>query len=169
MMRIRSVLSVFAGSLFVIAALQAAESGPKTYDAALRALAQKYIDAWNRSDAEGIASQFVNDGDLITPDGVRSQGHAAIRAFYAAAFQQGYSGSRAGMEVVAIRAIGRDVIIADGTWFIENARTETGTFSPREQGIATLVAVRTKQGWRVSAVREQTSATAIRTPNQSMH
>jgi MerR family regulatory protein len=33
--------------------------------------------------------------------------------------------------------------------------------APREDGVATLVAVKAPGGWRVSAVREQTSATAI--------
>jgi len=56
----------------------------------------------------------------------------------------------------------RDVIIVDGTWFIENARTPDGAVAPREEGVATLVAVKALGGWRVSAVREQTSATAIR-------
>jgi hypothetical protein len=81
--------------------------------------------------------------------------------FYAAAFQRGYSGSRAGISVVAMRVIRRDVIIVDGTWFIENARTPGGAIAPREEGVATLVAVKAPGGWRVSAVREQTSATAI--------
>jgi energy-converting hydrogenase Eha subunit B len=36
----------------------------------------------------------------------------------AAQADAGYSGSRAGIGVVAIRAIRRDVIIVDGTWFI---------------------------------------------------
>jgi uncharacterized protein (TIGR02246 family) len=106
-------------------------------------------------------SQFVADGDLITPSGIRASGHAAIRAFYASAFQRGYSGSRAGISFVAMRAIRRDTIIVDGTWFIENARTPAGAVAPREEGVATLVAVKTPGGWRVSAVREQTSATAI--------
>jgi uncharacterized protein (TIGR02246 family) len=149
-------------ALLIFGSQQSVRASPDVAEVAIRTLSQNYIDAWNRADAEGIASQFVDDGDLVAPDGIRASGHAAIRAFYAAAFQRGYSGSRAGFSVVALRAIRRDVVIVDGTWFIENARTPAGAVAAREEGVATLVAVKAPGGWRVSAVREQTSATAIR-------
>jgi uncharacterized protein (TIGR02246 family) len=160
MARLNRTLGIAVIALLMFGS-QSVRAGPDVAEAAVRTLLQNYIDAWNRADAEGIASQFVADGDLVAPDGIRASGHAAIRAFYAAAFQRGYSGSRAGISVVALRAIRRDVIIVDGTWFIENARTPAGAVAPREEGVATLVAVKAGDGWRVSAVREQTSATAI--------
>ena len=162
MARLNRMLGITVIALLIFGSQQSVRAGPDVAEVAMRTLSQNYIDAWNRADAEGIASQFVADGDLVAPDGIRASGHAAIRAFYAAAFQQGYSGSRAGFSVVALRAIRRDVIIVDGTWFIENARTPGEAVAPREEGVATLVAVKAPGGWRVSAVREQTSATAIR-------
>jgi uncharacterized protein (TIGR02246 family) len=156
------MLGITVIALLIFGSQQSVRASADVAEGAIRTLSQNYIDAWNRADAEGIASQFVADGDLVAPDGIRASGRAAIRAFYAAAFQRGYSGSRAGISVVAMRAIRRDVIIVDGTWFIENARTPDGAVAPREEGVATLVAVKALGGWRVSAVREQTSATAIR-------
>jgi uncharacterized protein (TIGR02246 family) len=161
MARLHRTPGIAVIALLILGSQQSVRAGPEVAEAAVRTLLQNYIDAWNRADAEGIASQFVADGDLVAPDGIRASGHPAIRAFYAAAFQRGYSGSRAGISVVALRAIRRDVIIVDGTWFIENARTPAGAVAPREEGVATLVAVKARDGWRVSAVREQTSATAI--------
>ena len=162
MARLNRMPGIAVIALLISGSQQSVRASPDVVETAIRTLSQNYIDAWNRADAEGIASQFVADGDLVAPDGTRASGQAAIRAFYAAAFQRGYSGSRAGISVVAMRAIRRDVIIADGTWFIENARTPDGAVAPREEGVATLVAVKALGGWRVSAVREQTSATAIR-------
>src|SRR5882762_5121580 len=162
MARLNRMLGITVIALLIFGSQQSVRASADVAEGAIRTLSQNYIDAWNRADAEGIASQFVADGDLVAPDGIRASGRAAIRAFYAAAFQRGYSGSRAGISVVAMRAIRRDVIIADGTWFIENARTPDGAVAPREEGVATLVAVKALGGWRVSAVREQTSATAIR-------
>jgi uncharacterized protein (TIGR02246 family) len=161
MAKLNRTLGITVFALLIFGSLQSVRAGPDVAEAAIRTLLQNYIDAWNRADAEGIASQFIADGDLVAPDGNRASGQAAIRAFYAAAFERGYSGSRAGISVVALRAVRRDVIIVDGTWFIENARTPAGAAAPREEGVATLVAVKTPGGWRVSAVREQTSATAI--------
>jgi uncharacterized protein (TIGR02246 family) len=161
MARLNRTLGITVIALLIFGSQQSVRAGPDVAEAAIRTLLQNYIDAWNRADAEGIASQFVADGDLVAPDGIRASGHAAIRAFYAAAFQRGYSGSRAGISVAALRVIRREVIIVDGAWFIENARTPAGAVAPREEGVATLVAVKAPGGWRVSAVREQTSATAI--------
>jgi uncharacterized protein (TIGR02246 family) len=161
MARLNRMLGITVIALLIFGSQQSVRASADVAEGAIRTLSQNYIDAWNRADAEGIASQFVADGDLVAPDGIRASGHAAIRAFYAAAFQRGYSGSRAGISVVAMRVIRRDVIIVDGTWFIENARTPGGAIAPREEGVATLVAVKAPGGWRVSAVREQTSATAI--------
>lgn len=156
------LLAVTAGTLTILGFLQSVRADSDGAEAAVQALAQHYVDAWNHSDAEGIASQFVAKGDLITPAGMRASGYAAIRAFYDSAFRRGYAGSRAGIGIVSTRAVRRDVIVADGTWFIENARTPSGAAAPREEGIATLVAVKTPEGWRISAVREQTSASAIK-------
>ena len=161
MARLNRMPGIAVIALLIFGSQQSVRAGPDVAEAAIRTLSQNYINAWNRADAEGIASLFVADGDLVAPDGTRASGHAAIRAFYAAAFQRGYSGSRAGISIVALRAVGRDVVIVDGTWFIENARTAGGAVAPREEGVATLVAVKASGGWRVTAVREQTSATAI--------
>ncbi|HWS65837.1 MAG TPA: SgcJ/EcaC family oxidoreductase [Steroidobacteraceae bacterium] len=161
MARLNRMPGIAVIALLISGSQQSVRASPDVVETAIRTLSQNYIDAWNRADAEGIASQFVADGDLVAPDGTRASGQAAIRAFYAAAFQRGYGGSRAGIGIVALRAVGRAVVIVDGTWFIENARTPAGAAAPREEGVATLVAVKTPGGWRVSAVREQTSATTI--------
>jgi uncharacterized protein (TIGR02246 family) len=161
MARLSRIPGIVAGTLFIFGCPGPVRASPDAAEAAIRTLSQNYVDAWNRSDAEGLALLFVADGDLIIPSGIRASGRAAIRAFYASAFQRGYSGSRAGFSFVAMRTIRRGVIIVDGTWFIDNARTPAGAVAPREEGIATLVAVKTPGGWRVGAVREQTSASAI--------
>ncbi len=131
MARLNRMLGITVIALLILGSQQSVRAGPDVAEVAIRTLLQNYIDAWNRAAAEGIASQFVADGDLVAPDGIRASGHAAIRAFYAAAFQRGYSGSRAGISIVALRAVGRAVVIVDGTWFIENARS---TSHPQSSG-----------------------------------
>ncbi len=147
---------------FLVASIRVACPTERSDEMQVRALSQRFIDAWNRADADDLATQFVADGDLITPDGIRSHGRASIRAFYNGAFRRGYAGSIAGITFVAIRPVAHEVMILDGTWFIANARTSVGEPAPREQGIATMIVVKTNRGWRVSAVREQSNASAIR-------
>jgi uncharacterized protein (TIGR02246 family) len=147
--------------LALMLTLQSVAGAPDSSATAIEALAQRYVDAWNRADASGIASLYVDDGDLITPDGTWVHGHASIQAFYASVFKRGYAGSRSGMEVKVSRNVAPGVVVVDGTWFIENAHSPAGAPAPKEQGVATLIAVETSAGWRVSAVREQTSATTV--------
>jgi uncharacterized protein (TIGR02246 family) len=115
MASLNRMLGITVITLLILGSQQSVRAGSDVAEVAIGTLLQNYIDAWNRADAEGIASLFVADGDLVAPDGTRASGHAAIREFYAAAFQRGYGGSRAGICIVALRAVGRAAVIVDGT------------------------------------------------------
>jgi uncharacterized protein (TIGR02246 family) len=156
-------ISLFAALLLTAAAIAAPVADDET--AAIRAIGAAYIEAWNHSDAAAMAGFFTEDGDLIIPTGLTMCGRAQIQGFYAQVFQSGYAGSKAGFDLQNQRMLERKLALLDIAWSIADARTPAGEARPAERGIATAIVVKTRGGWRIAALREQTSAAAI-TPAQ---
>jgi uncharacterized protein (TIGR02246 family) len=149
-----------AALVFMIALpATAAPSGP---DAAVHALLETYVRAWDRADARALGAQFAADGDFINPTGTYARGPAQVEAFYAAAFAAGYAGSRGAFRPVAVRDLAPGVIAVDGEWSIEGARGPDGAQRPTEAGIAAAVLVRRHGVWRIALLREQAGAQHIR-------
>jgi len=129
--------------------------------AVIQAIEDGYIGAWNRADPQRIAANFLDDGDFINPTGFHAKGPGQIAAFYAQAFAAGYAGSTAAFTPRSVRMVAPGVAVVDGEWSILGARQPTGEPRAGESGLATAVLVNTPVGWRVSVLREQSSATRI--------
>lgn len=132
--------------------------------AALRALIATYVSSWNRADAAALGEAYTPTGDLIIPTGEVNDGPQAIAAFYASAFAAGYKGSTGEATLDRIKFPTPDVAVLDGTWAIRGARDAQGNATPPERGIYCAVVIRTGSRWRIVSLREQTSATALKTP-----
>jgi uncharacterized protein (TIGR02246 family) len=130
-------------------------------DAAVTQLQDGYIGGWKKADPVLIAANFTEDGDFINPTGFHATGHAQIAAFYARAFAAGYRGSDAGFTAKSTREIAPGVVVIDGEWYIAGAHDPDGKPIADEHGIATAVLVKQSSGWRVAALREQSSASKI--------
>jgi len=130
-------------------------------EAAIRNLIPQFTAAWAHEDAHAIAALFAQDGDLVIPAGNVFSGRETIAGFYASVFAQGYSGSKGAGEIVRMRLVQPGVAIGDGTWSITGARDRAGKDAPPERGVLTFVAVKQGGKWHISALREQTSATAL--------
>jgi uncharacterized protein (TIGR02246 family) len=149
---------------FSLAAVLAPAASGRPSDADLSAakrLQQSFVEGWRRADPDAIAANFTDDGDLINPTGVHAAGRAAISGFYAQAFAAGYRGSDADFTIRLTRRIAPGVILIDGELRITGARKGDGTAIPDVQGIATGLLVKTPRGWRLAALREQSSASKI--------
>ena len=150
-MRVAETVAALIAGAILAAQVQAATPA----DAAVKVLTQGYVAAWNRADARRIAGFFAADGDFTNPTGFHAAGRPAIGGFYARAFGAGYAGSRGGFTLTRARRIAPDVVLTDGEWSIEGARTPQGGPRPAEHGSAFAVLRRTSEGWRVAALREQ--------------
>ena len=135
-----------------------AQSGDK---AQIRDLIPQFTAAWSRGDAQAIAGLFASDGDLIIPTGNVFSGRESITAFYASVLTQGYRGSKGTGEIARIRFVQPGVAVGDGTWSITGARDRAGQVAAPERGVFTFVAVKQDGKWRISALREQTSAVSL--------
>jgi uncharacterized protein (TIGR02246 family) len=151
--------------LLILTSSLSAESGDQD-EAAIRQLIPSFTEAWARADAQAIAWLFAPDGDLIIPTGNVVSGRATIGGFYASVFAGGYRGSKGTGEIVRMRLLRPDVAVGDGTWSITGAHDKQGKETAPEQGVFTFVAVKQDGKWRISALREQTSATSLITSGQ---
>ncbi len=124
-----------------------------------------YVSAWNRSDAHAISFLFSRDGDFVSPDGIYARGPSQIEAFYAAAFHRGYGGSKRDFVPRIVRQLSANIIAVDGIWSIDGAREANGTARVAEQGLAVAILVRQGGQWRVSLLREQSSAKTLEVAN----
>jgi uncharacterized protein (TIGR02246 family) len=126
---------------------------------------RSYVSAWNRSDAHAISSLFSGDGDFVSPDGFYARGPSQIEAFYTAAFHRGYGGSKGDFVPRIVRQVSANVVAVDGVWSIDGAREANGTARAAEQGLAVAILVRQGGQWRVSLLREQSSAKTLEAAN----
>lgn len=118
------------------------------------------LSAWNHSDAHAIATQYEPGGDFVSPDGIHAEGRRAIETFYHSAFTRGYAGSRAMATVIHVRNLSGTVALVDGTWTIEP--TPASKIRRPEAGLFFAVLHRRGRRWSIAALREQSSARALR-------
>ena len=138
---------------------------PDSDEAQVRNLIPAFTAAWGRADAQSLAGLFAPDGDLMIPTGNVFSGRAAIDAFYSSVFAEGYRGSKGTGEIARLRFLQPDVVVGDGTWSIIGAHDKQGREAAPERGVFTVVAVKHGDKWQISALREQTSATALKAAN----
>lgn len=120
----------------------------------------RILNAWNRADAHAIAAQYETNGDFVSPDGMHAEGRPAIEAFYAGAFARGYAGSHATATVVHVHHLSATIALVDGSWSIEP--TPASKVRQPEAGLFFAVLRRHGAGWRIAALREQSSARTLR-------
>src|SRR5262245_30672415 len=91
-------------------------------EVAVRALATRMIEAWNRGDAGGFAEAFAEDGELISGDGTRLVGRQEIEQYIARILM---SRIRFSSAVIGVRLIHPDIAVwtADGG-FLRPGETE---------------------------------------------
>jgi uncharacterized protein (TIGR02246 family) len=139
----------------VAAPLQAAGSREQ----AVRLVIAQCVRAWDKSDAAGIAAEFEPDADFVSPDGIRAVGSRSVKSFYAQAFADGYAHSRGMFDIHSIRFLNSTLAVADGQWSIADAHDRQGKMRAPERGLAVAVLRKHSNGWKIVALREQSSAT----------
>jgi uncharacterized protein (TIGR02246 family) len=123
-MRTRYSMSAAALALLFAAACggtsagSAAGSGTPQDEAAIRALAGKYADAYSKRDTAGIGAVTADDYEDVDPMGNHNQGRAAAVASAAKDFAQMPAGMQMTMTATTtyVRWINPTTAVAGGTW-----------------------------------------------------
>ena len=129
-------------------------AGPKrrsdTIIAAVRAVLDAQVDAWNRGDIEGyMAGYWRSEQTVFVSGDSLTRGWQTVLARY----KKNY-GSREKMGTLTfadleITPLGSDAAIAVGSWHLQRAQDEP-------HGRFTLIFRKTRQGWRI--VHDHTSS-----------
>ena len=122
---------------------------PSPDEAAVRALYQQLIDAWNSSSGEVYAAPFAEDGDLIGFDGTHFKGRQEIAPFHHRLFDTHLKGTRLVGQVTSVRFLSPDVALmhAVGGTVMRGKSAPT----PERDSIQTLVATNCGGEWRLAA------------------
>lgn len=109
---------------------------------------EKYGQAFGAQDADGIASLFAPDGDLIGVEGRLVTGPEAVAEEYRTEFARSFEGlSIHDVEFDSPRPLSPGVALLNGAWKVHGA--PGGSFPVR----STLLIRQDAEGWRLVAVR----------------
>ena len=121
--------------------------------AALHALFDSLIEAWNRADAQAFGAAFTEDADYTTFIGTHYRGRAKIADAHDALWGKYLKGSRLVGTVTDIRFVTADVAVITGAGRVRRNRF-SGSKPDKAQ---TYVAVRGDQGWQFTAFHNSTA------------
>jgi uncharacterized protein (TIGR02246 family) len=123
---------------------------------ALKVSAERFVEAFNRADAEAVAATYLPGGEITLQDGTVLAGREAITAFYREGFEEdGETKPRAAIEVDSVRFVTPGVAIESGTLLITKAGDVT-TSHPY-----TAVQIMQEDGtWLTGSVRDELGGAA---------
>lgn len=117
-------------------------------------LFQQYGDAWGRRDARGCAVLYAADGDLIAADGEVCASPEAVEAYYDRQLSGPYRDlTVSDMEMGAVRPLGADTAVMNGSWFVHGLPGPGGQSRPAVRIRWTFVLRRDAGGWRYVVAR----------------
>jgi len=122
--------------------------------AAIQAVAQKWIDAWNAGDMAGVAALYTEDADYEDVFGERHEGRAAIEQAFAESNSGPYQGSQLELESISFRMLGPSLAVSDTRWKVTGMPESDGPAAPAE-GLSTAVFVAQGDGWLITAHRSR--------------
>jgi uncharacterized protein (TIGR02246 family) len=115
-------------------------------------IVKRYVDARERADAAAIAALFTSDADQLVSSGEWRRGRDEVVKGTVASSKQ--SGGKRTIKIETIRFTSPDTAIADGRYEI------TGGATADRRMWTTFVMTRTKDGWRIAAIRNMLPAPA---------
>lgn len=150
--RVARRLAVLGMALLAADAASATEPARAGSEAAVRALLDAQVAAWNRGDLEGFMAGYWRSPELVFCSGATvTKGWDATLARYRQRYQaEGREMGRLGFDEVEVLPLGEDAAAARGAWRL---RTSGGG---EPHGLFTLILRRTGEGWRI--VHDHTSA-----------
>ncbi len=124
---------------------------PSDDAAAVRDVVRRYAEARERRDRDALLALFTTDADQLVSSGEWRLGREPL-VTGALASSASNSGSRA-ITVERVRALGKDVAIADARYEIAGAAG-----APARNMWSTFVLARQTDDWRISAIRNMLPA-----------
>jgi uncharacterized protein (TIGR02246 family) len=140
--------------LKIICCMALAAATPRSEDAAIRAVIQRYVEIRNHFDEAALREVFTPDADQLVSNGEWRRGLENLVQGAAASSKK--ENGRSSVAVDHIRMLGPDVAIVDGRY----ETSAVGATSPRKMWSA-FVLVKKDGRWRIAAIRNMLPTTPL--------
>lgn len=137
-------------SLAVVCSLAHAQGA--TDDAAIRELATRWEQAWNRHDMKQLFSLVTDDADFVNVGARHWKGRAQIEAEHAARLNQ-FRESTWSTKAVKVQFLEPDVALVHVDWAMQGDKDPDGTPRAPRGGVFTWVVVKQGDGWLIRAAQ----------------
>lgn len=137
--------------LVVLACLPAAAQ-VATDEAAIREIAARWEQAWNRHDMKQLAGLLTEEADFVNVGARRWKGRQQIEAEHVARLGQ-FSESVWSTKAVAVQFLKPDLALAHVDWALKGDKDADGTPRPPRGGVFTWVVVKQGNAWLIRAAQ----------------
>jgi uncharacterized protein (TIGR02246 family) len=121
----------------------------KSDDAAIRAVMDRFMDAWNRHDAHAFASVFTADADFTNVRGQGASGRKELEEFHEPMFATVFKDSHQEYAEIKTRYIRPDVAAVDVSWKMTGVTDPTGNPRPPRHGLLNFVMTKSENQWLI--------------------
>jgi uncharacterized protein (TIGR02246 family) len=146
-LRIIVLLFVAATSL----AARASTGNPPGGDAPARAVANGFIDAWNRHDMNAFGALFADDADFVNAIGVWLRGRTEIQKHHEIIHATRMKTSHLSALETEVRSLRPDVAIVHVRWELTGQTGQDGAPLPTRQGILVHIVAKTGDQWLITS------------------
>jgi uncharacterized protein (TIGR02246 family) len=150
---------------------------------AIRQVATRYEEAWNRHDMQALSRLFTEDADFVNVGGRHWKGRAEIERQHAERHLTHFKGSRYTTIAIGVRFLTPEIAVVHVHWGMSGDRDPNGT--PRQSGLGGFtrtgifmwVIVKQEGAWLISAAQNtnvtvqalSASHTATASPSRAEH
>jgi uncharacterized protein (TIGR02246 family) len=121
----------------------------ETDERAIRAVMDRFVDAWNHHDAKAFATVFAEDADFTKGRGTGASGRSKIEAFHAPVFATIFSKSHLEYTDIKTRFVRPDVATVDVHWKMSGAIDAQGNPRPEREGLLSFVMANSAGQWEI--------------------
>ena len=121
----------------------------ETDERAIRAVMDRFLDAWNHHDAKAFATVFAEDADFTNWRGTGASGRTKIEAFHAPVFATIFSKSHLEYTDIKTRFVRPDVATVDLHWKMSGAIDAQGNPRPEREGLLSFVMAKSAGPWGI--------------------
>jgi uncharacterized protein (TIGR02246 family) len=119
---------------------------------AIKGIAQRWEDSWNRHDMKAVAALVADDVDFITVAGKWRKNRKEFEEHHAnKRHEMQYNESVWTTKNIKVKFIRADVAMAHVEWIIKGDKDPDGTPRQPRQGISTWVVAKQKEQWLIIA------------------
>jgi uncharacterized protein (TIGR02246 family) len=121
-------------------------------EVAVRELAKRWEQAWNRHDMQQLASLMTEDADFVNVGARHWKGRGEIEAEHASRLDQ-FRDSAWSTRAVKVQFLRPDVALAHVEWTLKGDKEADGTPRPPRGGVFTWVVVKQSNAWLIRAAQ----------------